>query len=95
MKRTLLAIGLLCAGLAQAQPPAPGEQRGDGHRPPERTITREEFLANAAKRFDEMDTNHDGKFDPQERRAFMEKMRAMHEGHRGGPGGDAPPDAAY
>lgn len=36
---------------------------------PDRTVTREEFLAEAARRFDAMDSNRDGKLGPEERRA--------------------------
>ena len=53
------------------------DANGDG------TITLEEQRAQASKRFDMMDTNHDGKLDQAERDAAMEMMRSM----RGGPGG--------
>jgi hypothetical protein len=45
-----------------------------------RDITRDEFLERAKrraeKRFDEMDTNHDGVLTPAERRAFRAKRQS-------------------
>jgi len=47
--------------------------------------TQEEFRARAAKMFDRVDANRDGKIDATERQAMRGKMR-MHRGHRGGHG---------
>ncbi len=100
-KKLLLALTLGSAALAgtpsfalaQAAPPpagAPHERMRD------RTITREEALARADRMFDAIDTNHDGKITPDERKAAREKMREkMHErwqarhADQGAPGGDA------
>ncbi|WP_059836032.1 hypothetical protein [Burkholderia ubonensis] len=38
----------------------------------QRTVTREQFLNEAAQRFDAMDANKDGKVTPEERRAFRQ-----------------------
>ncbi|MBU9200266.1 hypothetical protein KTD31_02450 [Burkholderia multivorans] len=46
----------------------------DGHTP--RTVTRDEFIKDAAMHFDAMDANHDGVLTPEERRAFFEAHRA-------------------
>lgn len=97
MKHRIVAIALLgtaAASMACAQTAAPdqptkpaaamrhGDIDGDG------VITRAEFLANAAKRFDAMDTDKDGKLTAEERRAAHAKLRA--ERPRGpGPIGDA------
>ncbi|MBS0476988.1 MAG: EF-hand domain-containing protein [Proteobacteria bacterium] len=55
------------------------------------TVTRQEFVAGALKRFDAADTNKDGKVTPEERKAAFAKMRTMMKSMRGGPGGDMPP----
>jgi hypothetical protein len=47
-------------------------------------ITREQFLAEQAKMFDEMDANHDGKLEPDEIKAFHEKHMAMAGGDAAG-----------
>ncbi|MBV8237192.1 MAG: hypothetical protein JO221_00340, partial [Sphingomonas sp.] len=73
-KKLLLALTLGSAALAgmpsfafaQAAPPAaaaPHERMRD------RTVTREEALARADRMFDAIDTNHDGKITPDERKA--------------------------
>lgn len=50
-----------------------------------RTITRDEFVAGALKRFDTADANHDGKLTKDERRAAMRThMRERREGRHGG-----------
>ena len=52
-----------------------GDVNGDG------TITLEEQHARANKRFDRIDTNHDGKIDQAERDAVMQRMMSMRGGH--------------
>ena len=81
---TLAALGIASAALLAVAAPegregrAPGMERlkqadtnGDG------LISREEAkaLPRLAARFDEIDTNHDGKLDTQERAAWREKQR--------------------
>lgn len=51
--------------------------------------TKEEFRARAAKMFDRVDANRDGKIDATEQQAMRGKMR-MHRGHKGGGHGPAP-----
>jgi hypothetical protein len=79
-------------GTAPGQPPDASMSPA----PHGRGVTREEFLqrvtAAAARRFDEMDTNHDGVLEPSERRAWAAAHR------RGGapasmPGEDGDPGA--
>lgn len=53
------ATGVAIAQTTSAPPPPPAADR---------TITRDEFLAEAGRRFDAMDSNHDGKLTPEERR---------------------------
>jgi len=93
MTGLLLASTLLGGAAIAAQsndaaqtPPARGQwaQRqgdadGDG------VVTRSEFLAQAAKRFDTMDANKDGKVTADERRTAM-RDRWQHRGGPGGPG---------
>jgi hypothetical protein len=53
-------------------------------------IDRNEFRAQAERRFDRMDANKDGKIDPAERQAARDAMGMR--GDRGpGAGGDMPP----
>lgn len=59
------------------------DTNGDG------AIDRDEFRAQAARRFDRMDANKDGTIDAAERQAARD-ARGM-RGPRGGPGGDMPP----
>lgn len=101
MKHRIIAVALLGAavtGAACAQTAAPdqpaqqprpmryGDTDGDG------VVTRAEFLADAAKRFDAMDANRDGKLTAEERKAARAKMRADYPQRPGmgpaGPGGD-------
>ena len=60
----------------------------------DRTVTRDEFVAGALKRFDAADANHDGKLTKEERlAAFRAHMRERREGMHGGmghPGADGP-----
>ena len=57
-----------------------------------RAVTRAEFIADALKRFDEADANHDGKLTKDERRATMRAhMRQMREMMGGMPGMMPPP----
>ncbi|MGJ3648895.1 EF-hand domain-containing protein [Sphingomonas sp. GlSt437] len=93
------AIATSAAFAAQTDPtPAPqgpraggwlahhGDTNGDG------TVSRDEFLANAARHFDELDANHDGKITPDEIAAAHAAHGPDH-GRRGpgGPGGDMMP----
>ena len=110
MKHRIMAVALLGAavtGAACAQTAAPdqpaqqprpmryGDTDGDG------VVTRAEFLADAAKRFDAMDANKDGKLTAEERKAAHAKMRAdrphgpgMMGDHDMGPGGPGGGDKA-
>ncbi|MBO9711840.1 ca2+ sensor protein [Sphingomonas sp.] len=105
-----LAATLLAGGIAFAQtapedgPPPPG---GPGHmmRDPllradankDGVVTRDELLADVARRFAKMDTNHDGKISPEERQAAFQAMRAERVraavGDRGMRDGDVTLDA--
>ncbi|MBC9031506.1 ca2+ sensor protein [Sphingomonas sp. JC676] len=51
------------------------DANGDG------AVTLEEQRAQANKRFDRIDTNHDGKIDQSERDAVMQRMMSMRGGH--------------
>lgn len=51
-------------------------------------VSKAEFMAAAAKHFDEADANKDGKITKEERRAMHQKMRGAWKDRRGG--GDAP-----
>ncbi|WP_286772829.1 EF-hand domain-containing protein [Sphingomonas sp. 66-10] len=96
-KKLLLALTLGSAALAgtpsfafaQAAPPAaaaPHERMRD------RTVTREEALTRADRMFDAIDTNHDGKITPDERKAAHEKMRERWQARHAeqtAPGADA------
>lgn len=77
------------------------DKNGDG------AVDKDEFVAQAEKRFGEMDANSDGKITPEERKAAHEKMRAKFREFKGGDGegrggrpdgpppeGDAPPPPA-
>lgn len=63
-----------------------GDTNGDG------VITRDEALADAAKRFDAADTNHDGKVTPEEMRAARMAHRGGHARGLGGPEGPGGPE---
>lgn len=84
----------------QRRPPPPSrDEHGDGTRRARRDTdqTLAAFRDRALKRFDRIDTNHDGRIDAKEREAMMMLMRARRVGHgRGhGPEGAMPPaDAA-
>ncbi|QKS01550.1 hypothetical protein F9288_19445 [Sphingomonas sp. CL5.1] len=80
MKKLLLALALgstalsgASPALAQTTPPAP--TAAHPARDPNRVVTREETLARADRMFDAIDTNHDGKITPDERKAAHERMR--------------------
>ncbi len=49
----------------------------------DREWTQAQFRERAMKRFDRIDTNHDGRIDPQEREAARLLMRARRVGHNG------------
>ncbi|WP_395334235.1 hypothetical protein [Novosphingobium sp. BL-8H] len=66
----------------------PGDMYGMADADGNRSITKAEFMAAAMKRFDAMDTNHDGQVTKEERQAAHQKMRG---GRRGPPEGAPPP----
>lgn len=82
-------------------PPPPRDGRGDGdgdgarrHRR-DADQTQAEFRDRALKRFDRIDTNHDGRIDANEREAMMMLMRSRRLGHDRRHDGQMPPaDAA-
>lgn len=94
------------AGAPPPPPPGAGPDRPDrdgprkhhrGDRMKDRDTTQAQMRDRAVKMFDRIDTNHDGRIDQQERAAAELLMRARmadHDGHRGGPRGDAPPPPA-
>jgi hypothetical protein len=94
MNRTILAAVLATAGFAAvaAGPlvaqtaPAPAPQDG-----PDRTITRDEALAQADARFDRMDANKDGKLDATE---MMRRQPPMAPADGTAPPPPPPGDAA-
>jgi hypothetical protein len=77
--------------------PPPGEvreggaKRHQGKRDAE--VSLDDFRARELRRFDRIDTNHDGRIDQREREAMMLMMRARRAGGDGPPprGGDMPP----
>lgn len=74
----LAGMGTAWAQATQVQLPPPGAEG--------QPITRDQAIAEAARRFDAMDANKDGTVTPEERRAFMERPRA-----EAGPGMPPPP----
>ncbi|WP_448664310.1 ca2+ sensor protein [Sphingomonas sp. CJ20] len=71
-------------------PDGPGKHRMDGPpKPPVLTI--EEAKAQALRRFDRIDTNHDGKIDAAEREAAHQRMREMRMRRADRGPGDMPP----
>lgn len=87
----LAALGLGCAALVVYADPAAGPQGGPHHRHGgfahllkaadangDGVLTRDEALAFAAKRFDALDANHDGRLGADEVRASFEARRAEH-----------------
>lgn len=107
MRKALLALAFAgsalaaAAAAAQTPPPPPGPMAADADHG--RVITRADYLADAARRFAQMDANHDGRVTPDERMAYRDAMRdrriadgaapppapdGRHEGRGlGGPGG--------
>lgn len=78
-------------------PPPPRSGDGDGARRGRRDAdqTQAEFRDRALKRFDRIDTNHDGRIDANEREAMMMLMRSRRLGHDRPHDGQRPPaDAA-
>ncbi len=74
---------------ADAKAPPPPPAGGYAGRDGEVSVTRADYIARAATRFDRMDANHDGRIDATE----MAQMRGF-GGRRGGgrmPGGDTSP----
>jgi hypothetical protein len=94
MKNYLIAAALAATALsavslvAQSTPaPAPKAMKGDTNA--DGTISRAEFLADAAARFTMMDADKNGQITREERRAAHGAMRGMNHGRggeRGGPG---------
>jgi Ca2+-binding EF-hand superfamily protein len=83
MKSLLLGAATLAVSApALAQAP-------EGASPPAAPVTRAQALADADRRFDAMDANHDGKITPDERKAYREARHPRagrdHEGreHKG------------
>lgn len=71
-------------------------QMGGGRMAPERDLTLTDEQARAARMFDMVDTNHDGKIDAAEREAAAQRMMKMRRGggwrdRQGPPPGDMPP----
>lgn len=68
---------------AQRRAPPPGDRMGGPDRRARRDMdqTQAEFRDRALKRFDRIDTNHDGRIDAKEREAMMLMMRARRVGH--------------
>lgn len=99
MHKQLLAAAILAAAatgaFAQQLPtfapegvrPASVASASDHESP---TLTREQFLKDAAQRFDEMDANKDGKVTPDERRAFRQSHLRHLRAHGGAHPGPAP-----
>ena len=56
-------------------------------------ITKQAFLDRAAKRFDAMDTNHDGTLTSAERKAAREKFRTEHPRRHGPAAAPAAPSS--
>lgn len=78
-------------------PPPPGMAGGDENRPPRRPRdeTQAQFREQATRMFDRIDTNHDGRVDPQEREAMALLTRARRAGEQGDhPKPPAPPAPA-
>ncbi|WP_341209345.1 ca2+ sensor protein [uncultured Sphingomonas sp.] len=78
---------------AQRRAPPPGDRMGGAERRPRRDMeqTQAAFRDGALKRFDRIDTNHDGRIDAKEREAMMLMMRARRVGHDRPHEGDMPP----
>lgn len=89
MKTTLLSAMIVSLGISAgayaAAPASPisaeaekrhadyfarGDANSDG------VISKDEFMAKTAKRFDEVDSNHDGKITPQEMRTYREAKKS-------------------
>jgi len=58
-------------------------KRGDHRGGKGREWTQAQFRERALQRFDRVDSNRDGRIDPQEREAARLLMRARHIGHNG------------
>ncbi len=93
---TTLIAGTACAQSTpadqpRAKPPVArhGDTDGDG------SVSRAEFLADAARRFEMMDADKDGQLTVDERRAARERLRAARgPGRPGFAPGEAPPGGA-
>lgn len=103
MNKLLIAAALSATAVAGAafavQPPpppapAPAPMKPRADATGDRVVTRNEFLAQAAARFDRIDANRDGRIDRAERQAARGTKGGQ---HRGGPGAgmdDMPPPPA-
>ncbi|VXC92369.1 EF-hand domain-containing protein [Sphingomonas sp. 8AM] len=72
-------------------PPPPRDDAGRNRRAADQTPA--EFRDRALKRFDRIDTNHDGRIDANEREAMMMLMRSRRLGHDRRQDGQMPPPA--
>ena len=85
--RKMKSLILAAATLAVSAPAL--AQAPEGASPPAAPVTRAQALADADRRFDAMDANHDGKITPDERQAYREARHPRagrdHEGreHKG------------
>lgn len=82
MRTALLAMAIVGGALsaatqaqAPAMPPQPGYDSMGPNGNGDRSVTREAYLADAARRFARMDADHDGHLTQGERAAFREAMR--------------------
>lgn len=101
MKTLILTAALASSAIAGAafaqtsppppagQPPMYGKHHGHDDMNGDGVVTRDEFIAAATRRFDRMDTNHDGKLDQAERDAM--RQRRMARSGDMGPDGGTPP----
>lgn len=84
--KSLLALALMSSSFAFAEMSKTSiEPEGHPMSQPHgdwanKSVSREQVMQHAGKRFERMDTNHDGMMSPEERRAGIEQMREkMHE----------------
>jgi hypothetical protein len=103
----VISLAAGSAFAADAPPPADGpgdhghayfmraDTNGDGF------ISKAEWRTQSDKKFDEIDTNHDGKVSRDEMKAYHEAMRekrkehhAEHQAEHGGPGSQGTPSVA-
>lgn len=73
---------------AAAPPPPPTSEMAKPAADGDACVSRDEFHARAMRRFDRLDTNHDGLIDAAEMQAMSDRMMRMREQRRSG---DMPP----